>query len=107
MSVADAAAFNPNSIKMDLGNGFKYISIKGNPVFNNGSESLPKNPPNCTILCKWVFDNFILGEELFAKTLQSLKTWVLVNNNLCDKLYLLLESPTNLMKDLKLLQFHF
>ena len=40
-----------------------------------------------------VFDNFILAEELFAKTLQSFETCVLVNNDLCGKLFSSLESP--------------
>ena len=38
--------------------------------------------------------NFTLAEELFAKALQSLKTCVLVNINLCRKLFSSLESPT-------------
>ena len=44
-------------------------------------------------LCNWAFDNYILAEELFAKALQSLETCVLVNNNLCGKLFSSLESP--------------
>ena len=43
------------------------------------------NPPDCPIWHKWVFDNFILTEELFAKALRSLKTYILVNNNLYVK----------------------
>ena len=39
------------------------------------------------------FDNFILAERLFAKALQSLETCVLVNSNLCGKLFSSLESP--------------
>ena len=42
----------------------------------------------------WVFDNFILADEPFAKTLRSLETCVSINNNLCGKLFLSLESPT-------------
>ena len=57
-------------------------------------KSLPRNPPNCPILCNRVFDNFILVEELFAKALRSLKTFVLVNNNLHVKLFSSLKSPT-------------
>ena len=68
--------------------------IKGNPVFSNGPESLPKNPPDCPISCNWVFDNFILAEELFAKALWSFETCVLVNNNLWEKLFWSLESST-------------
>ena len=45
--------------------------IKGNPVFSSGPKSLPENSPDCPILCKRVFDNFVLAEELFAKALQS------------------------------------
>ena len=41
-----------------------------------------------------VFDNFILAEELFAKALRSFETCVLVNNNLCGRLFSSLESPT-------------
>ena len=56
--------------------------IKEKPVFRNGPKRLPKNPLDCSILCNWVFDNFILSDELFAK---AFKTCVLVNNNLYGK----------------------
>ena len=49
--VADGAAINPNGIKSLLANGLSTFLIKGNPVFNNDSKSLPKNPPGSTILC--------------------------------------------------------
>ena len=55
--------------------------VKDRPIFRNG----PRNPPDCLILCNWVFDNLILVEELFAKDLQSLGTCVLVINSLCGK----------------------
>ena len=84
-----AAAVNPNGIKTLLANGLSKFSIKSNPVFSNGPESLPKNP----FLCNQVFDSFISAEELFEKALRSLETGVLVNNNLCGKLFLSLESP--------------
>ena len=42
----------------------------------------------------WVFDNFILAEGLFSKSLQNFETGVLANNNLCRKLFSLLESTT-------------
>ena len=45
-----AAVVNPNGIKMLLANGLSEFPIKGNPVFNNGSISLPKNPPDCSVL---------------------------------------------------------
>ena len=40
------------------------------------------------------FDNFILAEELFAKALPSFEACVLVDSNLCRKLFSSLESPT-------------
>ena len=46
------------------------------------------------ILCNSVFDNFISAEEVFAKALRSFETCVLVNNNLCGKLFSSLEFPT-------------
>ena len=51
------------------------------------------NLPNCTILNNWVFQNFTLADEPFAKALQSFKICVSVNNNLLEKL-LSLEIPT-------------
>ena len=86
---------------MVLANGLSTFPIKGNPFFNNGSKSLPKNSPDCPILCNWVFNNFILAEELFSKALRSFETYVLVNNNLCGKLFSLLESPATLDESFK------
>ena len=78
---------------MILANSLSWFPIKGNPVFSNCPKSLPKNP-YCSILCNWVFDNFILAYEPFAKALRSFETSVLVNKNLCRKLFSSLESPT-------------
>ena len=93
-SVADAAAVNPNGIKTLLASVFSTFFIKGKSVFSNGLRNLLKNSLDCLILCNWVFDNFILADELFAKVLRSLETHVLVNNNLYGKLVSQLESPT-------------
>ena len=79
---------------MLLVNGLGTFPIKGNPVFSNGPKSLTKNLPNCPILCKWLFDSFILAEELLAKALRSFQTCVLANNKLCEKLFSSLEPPT-------------
>ena len=87
MSVADADAVNQNGIKTLLANGLSIFLIKGNPVFSNGPKSLPKNPPNCTFLCNWVFNYFLSAEESFGKASRSFETWILVNNNLCGKLF--------------------
>ena len=81
LSAADATAVNTNSIKKLFASAFV---IKEKSVLSNGPRSLPQNCPNCTILGSWVFNNFILADEFFAKTLQSLETSVLVNN-LCRK----------------------
>ena len=79
-------------------------SYKGNPIFNNGAKALPKNP---SISCNWVFGNYLLAEELFAKDLQSFEICVLVNKNLCGKLFSSLESSKALIEFSKLLQFYF
>ena len=47
-------------------------------MFSNGPKSLPRDSPDCPIVCNWIFDNFILADELFTKALQSLKTCVLI-----------------------------
>ena len=49
-SAADAAAVNPKGIKTLLAYGLITFDIKGNPVFSNGPNSLPRNPPDCIIL---------------------------------------------------------
>ena len=60
-----------------------------------------------TTLCKGVFDNFILVDEPFAKALQSFKICVLVNKNLCRKLFSALESPTTFDKSFKVTSVPF
>ena len=51
VSTADAAAVNPNGIKTLFANGLRTFPIKGNPVFDDGPKSLPKNLPDCPIFC--------------------------------------------------------
>ena len=48
-----------------------------------------------------IVNNFVFAGELFAKTLQSFETCVLVNNNLCGKLYSSLGSPEIFYERLK------
>ena len=50
-SVANAAAVNPNGMKMLLANGLSTFPIKDNSAFSNGPKWLPKNLPDCPILC--------------------------------------------------------
>ena len=83
-SAADATVVNPNDIKTLLANGLIAFLIKNNPC-------LTKTSPHCAILCKGVFDNFILAQEPLVIALWSLETCVLVNNNLCWKLFSSLE----------------
>ena len=66
-----------------------------------------KNPPDCSILCNWVFDNFILADEPFGEVLRSFETCVWVNSNSCGKLFLSLDRQKHLMKISKLLQYLF
>ena len=92
--VADSAAVNANDIKRLLANGLSLFSIKGNPYFSSGPKRLPKNPHDYPILCNWAFGKFILAAKLLGKALQTFETCVLVDNNLCRKLFSSLEPPT-------------
>ena len=76
--IDNAAAVNPNVIKMLLANGLSTFCIKGSPVFSNDPKRLPKNPPDGPILFKWVFNNFTLAEKLFPKALTSFETCVFI-----------------------------
>ena len=67
---------------------------KDNPGFSNVPKSLPKNPSDCSILCNWVFGNFILAYEPFAEVLESFENCELVNKKLCGKLFSSVDSPT-------------
>ena len=74
-SVANTTAVNRNGTKTLSAYGLSTFFIKGNPDFSNGPKILPRNLPNCPILCNWVIDNFILAEELFVKALRSFETF--------------------------------
>ena len=58
-SVADAAALNSNGIRMLLSNSLSTFFIEGKPVFSNGPNSLPRNPPNCPIFMQLSSDNVV------------------------------------------------
>ena len=45
------------------------------------SNVIPKKSLDCTVLPSWVFDNFILADELLTKALQSLESCLSVNIN--------------------------
>ena len=86
LSAVDAAVVNPSGIKILLANGVSTFFINGRPTYINGPRNLPRNPPDCTILDRYIFDNFILVDELFAKTLRSFETCLSVSSDLCGKL---------------------
>ena len=82
--VSDAAAVNPNGIKTLLVYGLNTFSLKEIQLLVVVLKvylkilliSLPKNPPDFPILCNWIFDDFVLADELFANALQSLETCI-------------------------------
>ena len=55
----------------------------------------------------WVFDNVILADELFTKALPSLKTGLLVNNDLHEKLISSLDLPITFDKRFKVTSVPF
>ena len=61
-SVADSVAFDLNGIKTFLAKGLSKFFIKNKSAFSNGPRSLPKNPPDCPVLCNRVLDDFILAD---------------------------------------------
>ena len=77
-SVPDAAAIYPNGIKTLLANVLSTFPIKGNPVFSNGSKSLPRNPSDCLILYNW---------WIICKVVMKIWNYSIINNNLCGKLF--------------------
>ena len=54
-----------------------------------------------------IFDTFKLADELFKTTLRSLENCVLVNDNLCKKLYSSLELPVPFDKRFKVASIPF
>ena len=105
-SVPDDTAVNPNGIKTLLANILSTFLIKDNPFFSNSPENLPKNPPDCSILCNWVFVNFILGDEPFARAIWSFEACVLDLSNVVgdynhEKLFSWLQSPATFDKTFK------
>ena len=76
---------------MDFIIGFANDVISGIIGGQNILGGPNRNPPNCTFLDNWIFEDFILANEPFTKALQIFETCVLVNNNLCGKLVSSLE----------------
>ena len=76
--VSDATGVNHNGIKAFLVNHLVTFFCKGKPFFSNSSWFLTSDPPNSTILYRWVIENFVFIDEPFAKTLKILETCILV-----------------------------
>lgn len=72
--VPDVYFVNSNGIRTMLANISSTFFIKGNLVSNDGLRSLPRNSPDCTILESSNFDNCILADGLFEKSLGSFQT---------------------------------
>ena len=80
-------------MKMLFANGLSRFFINGEPVFSNGPINLLRNTPDCTTLNSWISDSSIFGDKLLAKAFRILETCISVNNIICGKLVLSLESP--------------
>ena len=74
-----------NSLRNEFIIGFVNDVIYGSMEGKNISSL------NCTSWDIWVFENFILDDETFAKALRIFETFVSVNNNICGKLVSLLK----------------
>ena len=81
-SVADTAALNLNDTRTLLANVLSTFFAKGKSVVSNDARRLPENYPNWIIWESWVFNKFILADELFAKGFPSIETCQSVNINL-------------------------
>ena len=76
MYSVDAAAVNPNGIKILLPNVWGTFLISYKPGFSNSPRCLPRSPSECAISDNWVFDDFLLADELFGKVLKSFENCV-------------------------------
>ena len=72
-SVSDAGTVAPNGIITLWGSYMSRFFINGKPTLINGLRSLPRNPPDWTILDSLIIDNFIVADEFLAKVQQSYK----------------------------------
>ena len=80
------------------------FSVKSKPVFVNRPSILPRKLHDCILLEICVFNNYTSADELFVKVLQELKIFPLVDNNLRQKIVLLV--PTISYNNPRLLQWY-
>ena len=69
-----------------LASAVSILFINGKPTFINGGRILTRNPPDCIILDRKMFDTFSLTKKFFSKALQRLEAYITVNSKLCGKL---------------------
>ena len=105
--MAKLATVNPNGIKTILASVSGTFFIKGKAVFSTASRSLPIYTSVCPILRDWVFDNFILADELFENALHILETYVWVTNDLWEKLVPSLKLPVTFDERFKVISVPF
>ena len=87
-SAAEAeATVNPNWISTLLVNDLSTFFIDGRSTFSNGPRSLPRNPPNCSTLDIWVFDDFISFDDLSAKALRRFLTYLSVKKTYLENYF--------------------
>ena len=63
VSAADTVAINPNGMKTLLANCWSTFFINGKRFFSNQPRSLPKYPPDCSILNICVFNSLISADK--------------------------------------------
>ena len=73
MSAADAAAVNPNGIKIFLGFGLTIFFIDGRSVFSNVLRSFFRNLPDCVPLDSWLFEILFQQINYLQKLYEDLK----------------------------------
>ena len=67
----------------------KFIAVVSNVALPDNisgtiSGNKERSSPNCTILASWVFDNFMLANELFEKVLWSLEACLSFKKNYAE-----------------------
>lgn len=79
-NAGDAAAPNPNDLSTPLVNSVSMFLANGKLILSNGQRSLPGDSLYWKVLDIFIFDNFELIAELFAKVLLTFKICVSVSN---------------------------
>ena len=62
-----------------------HCFINGSPAFSNSQRSLPRNTSDCVILDSKFFENLMMNDDLIAKDLWRLATYLSFSNSLWGK----------------------